>query len=239
MSHEILEISELVRRHGVACTVVHRAVFDEMRAASDVREAAVVADMAMAAELTSLRRLRDYVDQRRSWKRSVLARRALALADERSRSPQETRYRLVWVLDAGLPHPRVNQPVWDLAGRLLGIVDLLDEETGLVGEFDGADHRKAARHTSDLSRQESLERAGLEVCRVTGLDLLHPERVVERIHFHRARARDSGPGCWTTTPPPGWEEDSLDDRLEEREFRARWHAEHEREVAAARRGLAG
>ena len=35
----------------------------------------------------------------------------------------------------------VNCPIQDLAGNLLGIADLLDEEAGLAVEFDGADHR--------------------------------------------------------------------------------------------------
>ena len=96
---------------------------------------------------------------------------ALDLAGELSRSPNETRMRLVWVLDAGLPAPRVNQPVFDRGGRLLGIVDLLDVEAGLVGEYDGADHRGAARHAGDVGREDELRRAGLEVFRVTGPDL--------------------------------------------------------------------
>src|SRR3954447_802486 len=67
-------------------------------------------------------------------------RAALDLASEDSRSPNETRMRLVWVLDAGLPVPAVNQPVYDLDGRLLGVADLLDVAAGVVGEYDGEDH---------------------------------------------------------------------------------------------------
>ena len=37
----------------------------------------------------------------------------------------------------------MNCPVHDRSGRLLGIADLLDEEAGLVVEFDGADHRRS------------------------------------------------------------------------------------------------
>jgi len=132
----------------------------------------------------------------------------LGLASERSRSPNESRTRLIWEVDAGLPRPLVNQHVWDLHGNLLGIADLLDVEAGLVGEFDGADHRAARMHTSDIGRQERFERIG----------------------FHRSRARWLPPAQrrWTIEPPPGWEvEPCMDDFLDERDLHA-LHAEFER-----------
>lgn len=150
LSREPLGADEIVVLHGIPCTRVRRAVFDEMRRPRDLRSAVVAMDMAAAALLTSIRRMRDYWLDHRSWRRASLVGEALGLASEDSKSPQETRYRLVWVLDAGLPPPLVNQPVWDRDGNLLGIADLLDEEAGLVGEFDGADHRTATGHTRDL-----------------------------------------------------------------------------------------
>ena len=78
-----------------------------------------------------------------------------------------------------------------------------------------------SRHTHDLSRQQGFERHGLQVCRVTGLDLVDRARVVDRIHFHRSRALGAPPDqrAWTVTPPRGWErEQTLDGYLEEREF---------------------
>lgn len=232
VSKEPLPAAEVRRLQGIACTTVERAVFDEMRRRRELRSAVVAADMAMAALLTSTRRVRAYWRGHRSWRRATLVDRALHLASERSRSPQETRFRLVWVLDAGLPAPRVNQPVWDRDGRLLGIADLLDEGAGLVGEFDGADHRTASRHTRDLSRQQRLEEHRLQVCRVTGPDLAETARVVQRVHFHRCRALCLPPQerSWTTVPPPGWQpEPTLDAYLEEREFFVAMHRQAERE----------
>lgn len=231
LSREPLEVDEVTTIEGVRCTRPERAVFDEMRRTRDVREAVVVADMAAAALITSASRLTRYWQAHRSWRRATLVEQALPLVSERSRSPQETRYRLVWVLDAGLPVPLVNQPVWDLDGTLLGIADLLDEEAGLVGEFDGADHRGAMRQTRDLGRQEKFERVLLEVCRTTGLDLLDRCGVVSRIHFRRSRARWLRPEdrAWTLTPPPTWEQaQSLDAYLEEREFFAEVRRNDER-----------
>jgi hypothetical protein len=206
--------------HGIPCTAPRRALFDEMRRTRCLREAVVAMDMAAAALLVSVRQMQEYVAAHRGWRRSSLARRALPLASERSRSPYETRTRLIWVLDAGLPAPLVNQPVWDLDGTLLGIADLLDEAAGVVGEFDGADHRLARRHTSDIAREEAFRRRRLEVFHITGLDVGEPARVVARMRFHRSRAAWLPPAerPWTTTPPRGWPvEESLDEYLAEQE----------------------
>lgn len=237
VSREPLDPSEVVQRQGVPCTDVRRALFDEMRRTARLRDAVVAADMAAAAMLVSVRRMSAYLDERRSCRRASVARSALELASEHSRSPQESRTRLIWQLDAGLPPPLVNQHVWDRSGRLLAIVDLLDEEAGVVAEFDGADHRNAVRHTDDIGRQERLERHGLEVVRITGLDLLAPDRVVSRLHFHRSRARFLPPSSrsWTIVPPAGWDvPETLDEYLDERDFRRQLYEQYERETKEKR-----
>lgn len=221
LSREPLEAHEVTRIEGIRCTSPERAVFDEMRRRGDVRESVVVGDMAAAALITSIARLTRYWRTHRSWRRATLVEQAIALMSEDSRSPQETRFRQVWVLDAGLPPPLVNQPIWNRSRQLLGIADLLDEASGLVGEFDGADHRKIRRHTDDLARQQRFEQVGLEVCRVTGLDLLRRALVVERIHFRRSQALwlPADRRAWTVNPPPTWDPpQSLDAYLEERDF---------------------
>jgi hypothetical protein len=221
LSYEPLPPVEVVVREGVRCTTVDRATFDEIRRVRDLREAVVVMDMAAAALLTSIARMRAYLADRTGWRRASLAAEALELANEHSRSPNETRTRLIYELAAGLPRPLVNQEVWGVEGTLLGIADLLDPVAGLVGEFDGADHRSARRHTQDIRREEAFRRHGLEMFRVTGLDLREPARVVERIRFHRARALWLPPErrTWTIEPPRGWLGDQpLDAYLDERDF---------------------
>jgi hypothetical protein len=153
---ERLGAEEVVVRHGIRCVREERAVFDVMRMAPDVREATVAVDMAAAADITSISRMTAYVAEHPRWNGAPQARAALALADEDSRSPNETRTRLIWQLDAGFPRPLVNQPVWDRRGRLLGYADLLDVEAGVVGEYDGADHRLARRQSKDVDREAGL-----------------------------------------------------------------------------------
>jgi very-short-patch-repair endonuclease len=207
---------DVVVRHGIRMTRVERSLFDAMRTA-ELREAVVAMDMAAAADLVSVARMHRYLSTRTSARGVRHVAKALALASEQSRSPNETRMRLVWVLDARLPTPLLNQPVFDRHGRLLGIVDLLDEQAGLVGEFDGADHRTAARHSSDVGREDDLRRVGLEVFRVTGPDLLVPDRVASRMRWARNRAawEPEERRRWTTEPPAWWEGPvTLDEHLD-------------------------
>jgi hypothetical protein len=134
----------------------------------------------------------------------------VALADDLSRSPQETRLRLMWQLDAGRRRPLVNRPLFDLRGRLLGYPDLFDPEAGVVGEYDGADHRSAQRHSDDVDRESGFRDHLLEVVRFTGPDMNVPRRVTERIHAAYARARWVAPArrTWTLAAPAHWRLDT-------------------------------
>jgi hypothetical protein len=155
LSYEPLD---LVRRlQGVPATVPSRALFDEMRRTGDWRDAVVAMDMAAAAELVSVRQMVELHARHRRWRRASVVRRALALASEHSRSPAESRLRLVWRVDAGLPEPLVNRELFDLEGRLVCVADLLDPVAGLVVEYDGAEHRKARRHSKDVNVSHLVE----------------------------------------------------------------------------------
>jgi len=189
LNYDLLSPDELTVMSGVPVTRRERAVFDAMRFAPSTREATVALDMAVGAGVTSIERMTAYAHNHAGWKHIEKLRAALALAREHSRSPNETRFRLVWELDAGLPRPEINCPIHDLEGRLLGIADLLDLEAGLVAEFDGEDHRGRDRHTKDLAKDEALRGVGLEVTRVSGSDLRDQPLVVRRLRGARSRAR--------------------------------------------------
>ena len=204
----LLDEGQVVIRNGVRCTRPERALRDHLAVTAGLREAVVSIDMAFAAEVTSPRRLR-----------ATLARRwagALDLADERSVSPQETRFRLVWQLDAGWARPLVNRDVLDLDGRLLGRPDLLDADRGIVGEYAGAMHRDASRHRRDVRREDLFRRAGLEYVEVVADDLRDPSLVVERMEAAAARAGRQ-PRRWRLGPAPA----PLDDRLDHRDAMVR------------------
>lgn len=160
-------------------------------------------DMAAAARIMSISRMRSHVATRAGWAGVEQVRAALDLADEDSRSPQETRARLIWVMDARLPRPSVNPPIFDRAGHLLGYPDLLDVEAGLVVEYDGDDHRSSRRHSDDVDREARFRAHGLEVTRLTTRDVGAPARAVTRFHTARSRARWLPPErrAWTLTMP--------------------------------------
>jgi hypothetical protein len=223
LSYEPLEGREVCRRQGVPATVPRRALFDEMRRTREWRDAVVAMDMAAAAGLVSVRQLAEHHASHRSWRRASVVGKALPYASERSRSPAETRLRLVWRVDAGLPQPLVNREVFDLQGRLICVADLFDPVAGLVVEYDGAEHRKARRHSKDVAREERCRAAGLEYCKITGPDMRTTSLVVDRLLATRGRARFLRPAerRWTLRYPPRWpHQESLDQRLAHREWLA-------------------
>jgi hypothetical protein len=133
-------------------------------------------------------------------------RQVLAAASEVTRSCQETRFRRLWVRDAGLPPPLVNQPVGGLDGRFVAEVDLMDPEAGLVGEYDGGDHSGSARRASDHVRVENLEALGLTVVRVAAPDLSRfRSRTVHRLRtrYRQGTGRDRSRDGWLLLPGCG------------------------------------
>lgn len=147
---------------GVRCLTAVEALFDEVATARSDRDAVAAVDMAAAAELVSVRMLREYVASVGRRRGIGRVRRALELADEDSRSPTETWMRLIWMLDAGLSRPLCNRAVYDLDGRLLGAPDLLDPVAGVAGEYDGDEHRFAVRRARDAEKDDLYRRLGRE-----------------------------------------------------------------------------
>jgi len=192
---------------GVACATVTRALFDEMVRRGRIRPAVIAVDMAVAAGLVTIDEITTYVHTRPAWTGAPLCRKAVVLAIDHSRSPQESRMRLIWVIDLELPAPLCNRAVFDLSGRLLGYPDLFDPIAGLVGEYAGADHRDPERHQADVVREELFRDHGLEFFTVVGQDLRDHRRVAERMLAARRRAKFLPPeSCaWTLDPPPGWQ----------------------------------
>jgi hypothetical protein len=206
VSREPLPPSEIRILYGVPCTGPVRALFDEMRSVPDEREAVVAMDMAAAARLVAVFQMADWLQDHSRWRRAQGLEGVLDRADERSRSPAESRMRLVWVLDAGLPSPLCNRPVFSLDGRHLGTPDLFDPDAGVVGEYDGKVHLALARRTKDAARQARFRNAGLEYFEVLAPDMHDCELVVQRMRSARARALET-PRVrrWTLDAPDDWE----------------------------------
>ncbi|HEY5848523.1 MAG TPA: hypothetical protein VIT42_17200, partial [Microlunatus sp.] len=81
------------------------------------------------------------------------------LVDAASASPWESRLRMFSMLEAGLPRPHVNVPVFTTHGSFIAIPDLLDADTGLVTEFDGQEHRQRRQHREDIPERSGSRRS--------------------------------------------------------------------------------
>src|SRR4051812_23040440 len=173
---------------GLRCAIWQRALFDEIIRLGDVRGATVAVDMVVASGLGTVEEFWVFLDHVRPRNGVVLGRAAAELARGTSWSPQEVWMRLCWSLDAGLPEPRCNVPVFDRHGNLLGIPDLFDPEAGVVGEYQGAIHRDPGQHRRDVERAERFRGHGLEYFEVVG-GQLHDVRTSYRMRQVRSRAR--------------------------------------------------
>lgn len=191
---------------GLWCASPERAAFDEARRRGTLRAAVAAIDMAASSGVTSVGAVTDYVHGVGPWTGIELARQAVALAVDRSGSPRETAMRLVWQLDAGLPRPLCNVPVFTSGGTLLGCPDLLDPVAGVVGEYDGSAHLSAVSRRRDLAREERFRDHGLEYFALAPGDLRDRDAVVRRMLGARARARflDEPDRSWTLLAPAWW-----------------------------------
>jgi len=194
----------------VPVTTLARAVYDQALDAGSLREAVVTIDMGVsrvvAQARTTLANVERLLERHRKTRGITQVRKALALATDRSASPWESRTRLLAVLDADIDGLLANVPVFDLAGDLLGVADLIDPETGLIIESDGSHHREAEQHTDDNRREERFERAKAVVCRVTALDHRARDRwrTVARVRQANLDAARQTNRSWTLEKPDWW-----------------------------------
>ncbi|MBY0291309.1 MAG: hypothetical protein K2X52_29845 [Mycobacteriaceae bacterium] len=95
-----------------------------------------------------------------------LLRDALPLVDGGAASPRETWLRLAYI-DAGLPIPATQIPIFDESGNLLRTVDMGWEEFMVVSEYDGDQHRTdRGQYVKDMRMIPKIESLGWIVLRV-------------------------------------------------------------------------
>lgn len=165
---EVLD-GERVEVDGCTITAGARTAFDIARL-SDLRTAVTALDRLLSLGIARADDIQRLAVERRRWRGSGRALRALALSRDRVRSPMETLMRLDW-LAAGLPAPGCNLQVADERGRLVCQPDLIDLTTGLVAEYDGEYHASAERRSADAVRQQEMTAIGLTVVRMTSADI--------------------------------------------------------------------
>ncbi|MDP9822248.1 hypothetical protein [Nocardioides massiliensis] len=202
VSRRIVPEAHHASRWRIATLTPGMAAVEATAAIGDERERIVFLEMMFAAGATLPEWVSTALDAAPVRGRTSVGQ-ALATAGERSVSPNESRLRLVWTRDVGLAEPLVNQDLFDVHGRFLARVDLLDPVLGLVGEYDGAAHRSASRHHRDVAREADLRDAGLEVVRIVGGELTtEAGRAAAALQLRRGAQRASPRGVearWSLT----------------------------------------
>lgn len=206
ISEERLDPREVTEVDGLRVTVAVRSVCFLMRHARSERRAAEILDMAAYSDLVSIDEMRAYSATCNGWTGIPRCRKGTELADENCWSPREAGMRQNWVLDAELPRPLCNVPVFDRAGQHIGTPDLLDPVAGVIAEYDGAVHLEGARRALDVRREDAFRSHGLQVVTMTSADLRDPSAFVGRLHRAYSRAAGLGEGrrSWTLEMPDWW-----------------------------------
>ncbi len=225
----LLEADQLVV-DGVRLTTAPRTACFEMRYAATVRDAVITLDMACFNDVVSIEEVDAYAAGLSGWTGIPRCREGIALADENSWSPREVTMRLVWSIDAGLPRPLCNRPVFAPDGSHLGTPDLLDPVAGVAGEYDGSLHLEGARRAHDLVREHHFRSHGLEYVTMLAGDVREPAAFISRLLAAYDRAADvpMSRRRWTIERPNWWHDTTtvaarraLADSLRERLLRHR------------------
>jgi len=206
VSEEGLSPSELMVVDGLRVTHPLRSTSFEMRHARFDEQAVTALDMSAYSDLVSIEEMVGHVARMLPVTGVPRCRRAVALADENSWSPRETRMRLLWEGMADGPRLLCNVPVFDRLGRHVATPDLLDPAAGVAGEYEGSVHLPAARRAHDVRREHELRILGLEYVTMVGADQADLAGLQARITaaYGRARRVPDDQRAWTIQPPAWW-----------------------------------
>jgi hypothetical protein len=198
VSRRLLTLDDIVWVGGIPCLGATRSLVD-LVGRQPSEEGLVSIDAALRSRATQPEAIAAYLCEHPRVLDARRIGRLLGLADVAARSCPETRLRWIWMVEAGLPRPLANPEVEDRDGNLLGLPDLFDPDSALVGESDGSQHRELHAHTSDNAREEGFERHNLLVVRATIVDLFQRRRqLVQRLQaaYRDGRARDRSRDRW-------------------------------------------
>ncbi|MFZ1176980.1 MAG: hypothetical protein WAO15_12085 [Mycobacterium sp.] len=112
------------------------------------------------------------------------ARQAADLFDAGAQSPKESWLRVV-LIQAGLPRPQTQIPVFDELGSTIAYLDMGWEDVKVAVEYDGDHHRSDRfQYNWDIRRLERLQHRGWVVIRVVAGD--RPAEILRRVRAARA-----------------------------------------------------
>ncbi|OBA59227.1 hypothetical protein A5647_18055 [Mycobacterium sp. 1100029.7] len=170
--------NEIQLLDGLSVTTPERTAFDIGRRGA-IRSAVVRLDA--LARATGFK-VEDVLGVAHGHPRSPGLRRlesALELVDAGAQSPRESYLRLL-LIDAGLPRPQTQIPVFGADNMPVAYLDLGWEDYMVAVEYDGDQHRTDRRqYVNDIRRLEMLEEIGWTVVRVIAEDT--PAVILRRV----------------------------------------------------------
>lgn len=205
VSEDWLFGDDVERVDGLRVTIPERAAGYEVCRARSLAAAVRTLDMAAASDLLDLATMARYAERLAGRPGVRLLRRALAEADENAWSPQEVTMRLAW--RSRVPCLlRTNVPIFDPRGRHLLTPDLLDEEAGVAGEYDGLVHLQDGPRRRDLDREALYREHRIELVTMMSGQRADAASFASRLRsaYARAAERRDAPRTWTTQQPAWW-----------------------------------
>ncbi|MEV6417816.1 type IV toxin-antitoxin system AbiEi family antitoxin domain-containing protein [Kribbella sp. NPDC051718] len=184
-------VVEPVELDGVQLTPGPRAVVEAIRYTSYPIAVSVV-DESLRLGVATASQLEDALELFQGRAGIGTAIRAVQFGDGSAESVGESRLRVL-MADIGLPAPVPQAEIYDAAGGLVGRVDFLLAEWGVIVEFDGAlkyAGKGALPLVREKRREDALRDLGYEVVRATWSDLTKPDGLARRIHAAVRRAAD-------------------------------------------------
>jgi very-short-patch-repair endonuclease len=180
--------SDVTQVSGFRCTRGLRTALDIARS-EPLLDAVPALDVLLREVVVGVGELRQAGAGLRGGRGSAVARRAIALADQRAESPPESVLRVLLAL-AGLPAVP-QHVVRDRTGGFVARVDLAFVEQKIAIEYDGYWHGERGQFARDRQRLNRLVAAGWTVLHVTAVDLKNPDALIARVRELLA-TRESG-----------------------------------------------
>jgi hypothetical protein len=203
ISQEFLHPDQIVVVDTVPVTIAVRSVVYEMRYAGTIGDAVAALDMACYSDLVSIAEVAAYVAALGPVTGIRQARDAIALADENSWSPRETKMRGVW-RSVGLGVTLCNRPVFGRDGQHIGTPDLIQPELGLVGQYNGSEHISLVGTANDVKKDAAFRDVGLETVTMLVTDWSDLDGYTARLRAAARRAESSTERAWTLERPSWW-----------------------------------
>jgi hypothetical protein len=194
---------DVVTIGGTPVTSGDRTIADLARWSRHPARALAMVDIGVRHGLVDSVRFPQYLQTMKGFRGIRYAREAAKASSGRAESPRESELRYFW-LEAGLPEPLVNAEIFDLRGRFMGRVDLLEPKSGYVGEYDGHWHQMGDRPALDARRNQGLVSLNLTMD-VFGDGDFHGARfgaLTGRLMsgWRRAQGRDARHDAWFCPP---------------------------------------